>query len=132
MPPAPWLMEIPNTQFSIRFSNYGHAIAWTAAVDIIVAAQLEILAELTRANPPKDVEVGQSRVWTTDLVYLTLNADDMMLHSVCGMFMAAMIITWGNEYGFYSTEMDFVRATVTGWTKLGSGKIGGVIGTAVG
>lgn len=119
-PPMPPILLIPNTPYSIRFIQPTRSISidYTAAVDIIADAQLDILSELVTT---KDAPIDQRRIWTADIVTLGLISSGQLTHSLCSLMLAAMLSLWGDRYGFATVNMEFLMATTRGPVVLGTG-----------
>ena len=66
------------------------------------------MREMAATYPSEDRSIGQMRAWTSDTVHLAISSyDSRIVHSVCGLYLAAMVILWGSKYGFHAADFHF-------------------------
>ena len=124
-------MEIGDTPYSIKFTRFKEAIGYFQVLDLLYEAQYDIMQEMAATYPSQDQSIGQ-RAWMSDNVHLSISSyNNRIVHSVCGLYLVAMIKLWGSEYGFY--EADFRLLGTFGPARLpetiGYGQINSVGGT---
>ena len=122
-PQSPWFLEMENTPYAIQVTNFKSAVDFREILDLFNWAQYEIMREMAATDPFQNQPVGV-RSWTSDNVHLSIHSNDLMLHSVCGLYLAAIVRLWGfkSGYRFYEAEFEFLETT--GWPKIvGSGEI---------
>ena len=132
-PPSPWFLEIEGTQHAIRFSNFKGRLIYIDVLDVINEAQYDIMLEMAATRPPQDQAVVRGRAWTSDAVHLSINPNgNRMLHSICGLYLAAIIRLWGykSEYDFYEADLAFYVSTRSRLEVIGHGQIRGLGSTA--
>ena len=120
----------------MRFYNFGKPLAYYDVVDIVNEAQFDIVHQIAATDPPSDKPIHSGKTWLSDTVHLTLGATrDRLFHSVCILFLAAILKLWGldSEYNFHEADMEFLKTTM-GLPEvpedIGYGHIGLVGGTA--
>ena len=124
-------MDIGGTPYSIKFTRFKEAIGYFQVLDLLYEAQYDIMQEMAATYPSQDQPVGQ-RAWMSDSVHLSIASYNYrVVHSVCGLYLVAMIKLWGSEYGF--NEADFQLLETLGSMSLpeiiGYGQINSVGGT---
>lgn len=128
----PWLLKIGGTPYLIQFTNFKEAIPYYDVLDLLFEAQFDIMREMAVTYPSDDQSIGQSRVWTSDTLYLAISSDqERILHSICGLYLAAMVRLWGIEYGFHEADLEFLGTFGRLYLPevIGRGKIGTLGGT---
>ena len=126
-------MEIEGTQYAILFTNFRGRLIYIDVLDVINEAQYDIMLEMAATNPPQDQSIGEVRAWTSDAVHLSINPNgNRMVHSICGLYLAAIIRLWGYKsvYGFYEADLAFYMSIRGRLEVLGYGQIRGLGSTA--
>ena len=117
----------------MRFANFRRPLAYYDVVDIVNEAQFDIVLEMAATDPPQDKSIHSGRTWTSGTLHLTLaGTRDRLFHSVCILYLAAILKLWGldSEYHFHEADMELLKTT-TSWPELiGHGYIGIAGGTA--
>ncbi len=129
---APWLLNIGGTPYSIQFTNFEERLDSFNVVDLISEAQYDIMKEMAATYPSQDRSIGQRRAWTSDTVNLAISSsNNRIVHSVCGLYLAAMVRLWGFEHGFYEADLEFLKTEGAASLPevLGRGRLAGVGGT---
>lgn len=117
----------------MRFTNFKTSLDYIDVLDVFNEAQFDILLEMAATDPPQDKYIDAGRAWTSDTVYLSIDhIKDRLFHSVCVLYLAAMLRLWGldSAYNFYEANIELLKTT-TSWPEvIGSGHMGKVSGTA--
>ncbi len=120
-------MIIRGTRYSIQLTNYKEALGNIDVIDLLHEAQLDIMVELAAAQ--RDLSIGMNRAWTSDTVHFSITSVNKIVHTICGLYLAAMIQLWGNVYGFFGADLEFLETKTDITEVIGRGLISGVIRT---
>ena len=131
-PQVPAVLKLEGTPYSIQFINLKEGLSFFDVLDLLSEVQYDIMREMTATFPSQDRSIGQTRAWTSDKVTLSINTDDYrIVHSVCGLYVAAMVKVWGFKYGFNEAEVELLRTFGKGSPPeiIGKARLIGVGGT---
>ena len=128
----PSILKLTGTPYTIQFTNFKEGLAFFDVLDLLSEVQYNIMQEMAATDPSQDRSIGQTRAWTSDIVNLSISSDNSrIVHSVCGLYLAAMITLWGFGYGFCEADMEFLKTfgPASPPELIGRGRLVGVGGT---
>ena len=125
-------MKIGGSPYAIQFTNFGGNLVSKDALDLLYEAQYDILLEMAATSPSQDRSIGEIRAWTSDFVHLSISSDNnRIVHSVCALYLAAIVRLWGFKWGFRKADLEFLerREGASLSEIIGRGRISSVDGT---